>query len=48
MKKITIISFLLFSIFSFSQNIRFEGIIQDSDKDGIEMANIMEKDYIFL
>jgi hypothetical protein len=41
MKKITIILFLLFSIFSFSQNVRFEGIIQDSDKAGIEMANIM-------
>ena len=41
MNKITVISFLLYSFFSFSQNIRFEGIIQDSNKIEIEMANIM-------
>ncbi|MEO5776841.1 MAG: carboxypeptidase-like regulatory domain-containing protein [Flavobacterium sp.] len=33
--------FLLFSTFSFSQNIRFEGVIQDATKAPLEMANIM-------
>ena len=32
---------LLFSVFSFSQNIRFEGIVQDNTKAPLEMANVM-------
>ena len=32
---------LLFSISSFSQNIKFEGFIQDNTKSGLEMANVM-------
>jgi len=32
---------LLFSVVSFSQNIRFEGIIQDNTKAPLEMANVM-------
>lgn len=32
---------LLISAVSFSQNIRFEGVIQDTDKAPLEMANIM-------
>ena len=31
----------LFSFFSFSQNIRFEGIVQDNTKAPLEMANVM-------
>lgn len=34
-------TFLLFTTFSFSQNIRFEGIIQDNSKAPLEMANVM-------
>jgi len=33
--------FLLISTLSFSQNIRFEGVIQDNTKAPLEMANIM-------
>jgi hypothetical protein len=33
--------FLIFPIFSFAQNIRFEGVIQDNNKAPLEMANIM-------
>ncbi len=40
MKKITAL-LLLISTFSFAQNIRFEGVIQDSNKNPLEMANIM-------
>ncbi|MGV3696496.1 carboxypeptidase-like regulatory domain-containing protein [Flavobacterium sp.] len=32
---------VFFSTFSFSQNIRFEGVIQDNNKTPLEMANIM-------
>ncbi len=41
MKKLFFLSFILFSTISFSQNIRFEGIIQDNNKAPLEMANIM-------
>jgi hypothetical protein len=41
MKKQLVLLLSLFSIVSFSQNIRFEGVIQDSNKQPIEMANIM-------
>ena len=40
MKKLSIL-FFLFSIFTFSQNIKFEGFIQDNTKLGLEMANVM-------
>jgi CarboxypepD_reg-like domain len=40
MKKLSFIIFL-FSIFSFSQNIKLEGFIQDNTKLGLEMANVM-------
>ncbi len=40
MKKFSIL-FFLFSFFSFSQNIKFEGFIQDNTKLGLEMANVM-------
>ncbi|TBX70565.1 carboxypeptidase-like regulatory domain-containing protein [Flavobacterium silvisoli] len=40
MKKITAL-LLLVSTFSLAQNIRFEGVIQDSNKNPLEMANIM-------
>jgi len=41
MKKILFFFAFLFSIYSFSQNIRFEGVIQDNNKAPLEMANIM-------
>jgi hypothetical protein len=41
MKKILFLVTVLFSLFSFSQNIRFEGIIQDNTKAPLEMANVM-------
>ncbi len=41
MKKTSILLFFLFSIISYAQNIRFEGVIQDSSKLPLEMANIM-------
>ena len=40
MKKLFFIIFL-FSFFSFSQNIKLEGFIQDNSKNGLEMANVM-------
>ncbi len=40
MKKLSFL-LLLFSIFTFSQNIKFEGFIQDNTKSGLEMANVM-------
>ncbi len=40
MKKICLL-LLLFSCLSFSQNIKFEGFIQDNTKLGLEMANVM-------
>ena len=40
MKK-TVLLTLFFTSFAFSQNIRFEGIIQDANKAPLEMANIM-------
>ena len=40
MKKITLFFLFLTSI-SFSQNIRFEGLVQDSNKAPLEMANVM-------
>lgn len=33
--------FLLITSFSFSQNIRFDGIVQDANKEPLEMANVM-------
>ena len=41
MKKLYAFLILLISAVSFSQNIRFEGIIQDASKAPLEMANIM-------
>ena len=41
MKKTIFLILALFPIFSFSQNIRFEGIIQDTNKQPLEMANVM-------
>ena len=41
MNKTYLFIILLFSFFSFSQNIRFDGIIQDNNKAPLEMANIM-------
>ena len=41
MKKLLIASFFLITTISFSQNIRFEGVIQDSGKLPLEMANVM-------
>lgn len=41
MKKLYVLLILLISTISFSQNIRFEGIVQDSEKAPLEMANIM-------
>jgi hypothetical protein len=32
---------LFFTVFSFSQNIRFEGVVQDTEKAPLEMANVM-------
>ena len=40
MKKITFL-FFIFTSLSFSQNIRFEGIILESEKTPLEMANVM-------
>ncbi|MCF6133307.1 carboxypeptidase-like regulatory domain-containing protein [Flavobacterium wongokense] len=40
MKKLYFLFFLA-SVASFSQNIRFEGIVQDSNKAPLEMANVM-------
>ncbi len=41
MKKISIVLFLLFTSISFSQNIKFEGVIQDNNNNPLEMANVM-------
>jgi len=41
MKKFTLLFILLISFVSFSQNIRFEGIVLESGKSPLEMANIM-------
>lgn len=41
MKKILFLIPFLFSQFSFSQNIRFEGVIQDNTQAPLEMANVM-------
>lgn len=41
MKKIYFLFTLFITIFSFSQNIRFEGTIQDNSKAPLEMANVM-------
>lgn len=41
MKKILYLFFLLLTTVSFSQNIRFEGVILDSNKTPLEMANVM-------
>lgn len=41
MKKITFLFTLLISAISFSQNIRFEGVILESGKSPLEMANVM-------
>ena len=41
MKKILLLIIILFSTLSFSQNIRFEGVIQDNNKAPLEMANVM-------
>lgn len=41
MKKTYFLFTLLITVLSFSQNIRFEGIIQDNSKAPLEMANVM-------
>jgi hypothetical protein len=41
MKKILLFALFLISTISFSQNIRFEGVILESGKTPLEMANIM-------
>ena len=41
MKNLLLLIFTIISFSSFSQNIRFEGIIQDSNKEPLEMANVM-------
>ncbi len=41
MKKISLLIALLSTLFSFSQTIRFEGVIQDNTKAPLEMANVM-------
>ncbi|MGG7036768.1 MAG: carboxypeptidase-like regulatory domain-containing protein [Flavobacterium sp.] len=41
MKKIYILFTFLFSIFSFSQTVVFEGIVQDANQSPLEMANVM-------
>lgn len=41
MKKILLIAIFFFSLSGFSQNIRFEGFITDSNAAGLEMANVM-------
>lgn len=40
MKKIVLLT-LFFTTFAFSQNIRFEGVVQDNEKTPLEMANVM-------
>ena len=41
MNKVLTVLLFLVSVFSFSQNIRFEGVVQDNDKAPLEMANVM-------
>ncbi|OXA67840.1 hypothetical protein B0A58_15690 [Flavobacterium branchiophilum NBRC 15030 = ATCC 35035] len=41
MKKSILILLLLVCSISFSQNIKFEGIVIDTDKVPVEMANVM-------
>jgi hypothetical protein len=41
MKKISYLVLLLLTTVSFSQNIRFEGVIVDNNKTPLEMANVM-------
>lgn len=41
MKKIVFLFAVLFPIISISQNIRFDGIVQDNNKTPLEMANVM-------
>ena len=41
MKKLLLFVLTITSLLSFSQNVRFEGIIQDTNKQPLEMANIM-------
>ena len=41
MKKILFLAFFFLSLYSYSQNIRFEGLITDSNAVGLEMANVM-------
>ena len=41
MKNFLFLFSILFASYSFSQNIRFEGIIQDNSKAPLEMANVM-------
>ena len=41
MKKLLLFLLLLIYSVSFSQNIRFEGIVQDNTKEPLEMANVM-------
>ena len=41
MKNLLLLVFAIISISSFSQNIRFEGIIEDANKEPLEMANVM-------
>lgn len=40
MKKIVLLT-LFFTTFALSQNIRFEGVVQDNEKTPLEMANVM-------
>jgi hypothetical protein len=41
MKKILLIALFFISTISFSQTIRFEGVVLESGKTPLEMANIM-------
>ena len=41
MKNIILFAIALFSSLSFSQNIKFEGLVLDTDKLPLEMANVM-------
>lgn len=41
MKNIILLSTLFFSLFSFSQNIKFEGVVTDNKAVAMEMANVM-------
>src|SRR6188768_3738683 len=42
MKKLSYLILLLISAVSFSQNIRFDGVIFDSNNTPLEMANVMD------